>query len=84
MTTVTIQVGYNLRSWVSYEVKDATPEEVEILLRDDEAAIALGAELDEAGRLIEQSTDHDDNPEIWSSAVDASIIDVTIGGDSND
>jgi hypothetical protein len=76
--TVTIQVGYNLRSWVSYEVKDATPEEIEILRGDDDAALALGMELDEAGRLIEQSTDHDDNPEIFTEAVDASIIDVTV------
>jgi hypothetical protein len=79
--TVTIQVGYNLRSWVSYEVKDATPEEIEILRGDDDAALALGMELDEAGRLIEQSTDHDDNPEIFTEAVDASIIDVTVTDD---
>jgi hypothetical protein len=84
MRTVTMQVGYNLRAWLSVEIADATDEEIDILLADTDDSIFLAAELDEAGRLTIVGEEHDDNPEIYSPVVDASILDVTITeGDSD-
>lgn len=77
--SVTVQVGYNHRTWVSFEIKDATPEEITTLARgDEEEAIALAAQMDEAGRLTRVEEERDECPEIFTSAVECSILDVTV------
>jgi hypothetical protein len=73
----TIEVAYNTREYVTFQIKDATPEEVEIL-RDAEQgdyqskAFTLLTEMAEAGRLFDDEV----APEIFSEHVDPNIISV--------
>lgn len=76
--SVRFKLGADIRSWTEFEVKDATPEEIEILSGDDDAAVALAAALDAADRLIDHGIDYDDNPDLFAEYATPAIIDFEV------
>lgn len=76
----TIEVGHDVRHWTTYEVKDAAPGEVEELydLPEFDQANILRA-LDDAGRLVWVSDDHDDNPDAFGDHASPAITNYNDG-----
>jgi hypothetical protein len=81
VAVVTVQIGHNVRRYVTFEIKDATPDEI-LLLRDAEQndwqpeVYALLSSMDEAGRLTEVEEDYEDGPEVFSEHAEPNIIGV--------
>lgn len=77
---ITVTVGTNVRSWVEFEIKDATDEEIAVLGDlDSDAALALVRELTDADRLVELGTDFEDAPDYFADVNDPSVVDLTTG-----
>lgn len=72
--STTITIGYDRRCWATFTVKDATPEELEVLGDDSTEALELARELDRAGRLEHQSEDKDDAPDYFGET--SSVIEL--------
>lgn len=72
------KIGADIRSWTEFEVKDPTPEEIEILSREDETSVALAAELDKAERLIDGGIEYDDNPDLFADYAEPAVLDVEV------
>ena len=80
----TVEIGYDRRCYVTFEIKDATPEEIaqieQAVQNDyDEETFALLRKMDAEGRLTQLSEDHEDGPEVFVQYVHPNIIDITEG-----
>jgi hypothetical protein len=74
MSTATVEIGHDVRRWTTFTVADATPEEVEILQGDDEAAFTLLRQMDAANRLSPAGEHDEDNPDPFSQEHAAAAI----------
>ncbi|QIQ63675.1 hypothetical protein SEA_NIKE_95 [Microbacterium phage Nike] len=77
--SATVEIGYDVRHWVTFEIKDATPEEIEILENDDEESIELAAAMWKARRLTEVD-EHEEDGANYFNTESSSIIEVTADG----
>lgn len=75
--STTITIGADVRHWITYEVKDATPEEIAILERgwwnEDSEAIPLLREMRDAGRLERFGEDSDSYADHFSAESNSAI-----------
>lgn len=72
---VKIEIGYNRRHWVTFAIKNPTPEELETLNgEDEEQALELCRELDKADRLDLVSDSEEDVPEYFAEHSEPAII----------
>jgi hypothetical protein len=77
----TVEIGHNVRRYVTFEIKDATPDEI-LRLKEAEQndwqpeVYALLSAMDEAGRLTEVEEYHEDGPEVFSEHAEPNIISV--------
>ena len=70
-----IVVGTNVRAWITFDVADATPEEIAVLSKlDSDEAVALATDLDNAGRLTEINCQYEDNPPVWEKQAGPAVI----------
>jgi hypothetical protein len=84
-TVTSIVVGTNVRTWITYDVADATPEEVAVLSNlDSPEALALAIDLDNAGRLTEINCQYEDNPSVWTEEDQPAVIEIDDGFDEDD
>lgn len=74
MAKVYVETGYDKRCWVTWQVKDATPEEIEILDGNEDDALELVRQLDAADRLEYVSENQDDNPDYFSEYASPGVI----------
>lgn len=76
--STTVTIGADVRHWITFEVKDVTPEEVSILERGDEdpEALDLLNEMRDANRLWWLEEQSDDDANYFSTASQPSIITV--------
>jgi hypothetical protein len=77
----TVEIGHNVRRWTTFEIKDATAEEVALLHQYEqgdynEAVFSMLAAMDAAGRLVEVEFSIEQNAEVFSEHVDPNIIGV--------
>jgi hypothetical protein len=73
---VTLVIGHDVRTWTHYEVKDATPEEIEILSGEDDAALELARKLDAEERLVEVDEHSDDAHDPLGEFSHPAVVDV--------
>lgn len=79
--SATVEIGYDVRHWVTFEIKDATPEELEILENDDEASIELAAAMWKAKRLKEVDEHEEDGADYFDTET-SGIIEVIADADA--
>jgi hypothetical protein len=74
--STTITIGADVRHWITYKIKDVTPEELEILERgdDDPDALDLLREMEDADRLVYVWERSDDYANHFSAESGPSII----------
>lgn len=77
----TVEVGYNVRRWTTFQIKDATPEELEVLsgaVQNDyqPEPFTLLTEMEAAGRLTEIDSSTETGGEQFTRYVDPNIIEV--------
>jgi len=77
-----IEVGYDRRNYVRFEIKDATEEELRLLRLHEHGdyvheAMNLLTNMEEAGRLTVIAESADGNPAYFDRAVDPNIVDVS-------
>ncbi|QNJ55592.1 hypothetical protein SEA_PHINKY_101 [Microbacterium phage Phinky] len=56
-----VEVGYNVRHWATFEIKDPTPKEIEVIDNDDEDSIELLQTMHRDGRLTFVEDHEEDN-----------------------
>jgi hypothetical protein len=78
MSTVKLTLGADVRHWLSFEVKDATEEEIAVLIGPEDAALALASKLDKDERLIYEEQNVDDFPDYFDEGSHPAILDVTV------
>lgn len=64
VTGIKVELGVNVRHWVTFSVTDPTPEEIAILEQDTDEAIALMVKLDADDRLKFESESRENWGEI--------------------
>jgi hypothetical protein len=74
MTLTTIVIGYDTRTWTTFDVKDATPEEVEILAEQSEESVKLAQKLEADGRLAEINTQEEAGVDKFESHRDPQVV----------
>lgn len=72
----TIEIGYNRRTWVTFAVKNATPEEIATLEGDDDQTFTLLRKMETEGRLEIVTETYDDNPDRLSEHGEPGLIEV--------
>jgi hypothetical protein len=76
--TTRFKLGTDVRAWVEFEVTDATPEEIEVLSREDDESTALAAALDAAGRLVKGDVEYDDGPAYFADYATPAVLDFEV------
>jgi hypothetical protein len=79
-----VEIGYNRRCYVTFEIKDVTPEEfaqIEQAVQNDydEETFTLLRKMEAEGRLTQISEEHEDGPEVFAQHVEPNVIDITEG-----
>lgn len=71
----TVSLGADIRRWITYELKDLTAEEAEVLSHDEgEGTIELLHELVEQGRAVESHYHDDDNPDLFAGFANPAVF----------
>ncbi|QUE25389.1 hypothetical protein SEA_FIZZLES_95 [Microbacterium phage Fizzles] len=65
--TARVEVGYDVRHWATFEIKDPTPEEIETIDNDDEESIELLRNMERDGRLTFIEDHKEDNPDYFDT-----------------
>ena len=74
-----IEIGYNRRHWVKFNIADATPEEIALLQEHhhgdyNESVFEMLLAMEDAGRLTVLRDESDDTPEYFNEHVDPNIL----------
>lgn len=77
----TVEVGFNIRKWTTFQIADVTPEELETLSAAVQCdyqrePFRLLEEMDKAGRLTEIDSSYESGGETFARDVDPNIIGV--------
>ena len=75
-----IEIGFNVRHWMTMEIDDLAADEALILRNDDEDSVDLLKRLDKVGRITYLNEDIDDMPVMFGTDYTETSV-ISVGGD---